>query len=46
MGFPLPVRPTGGGENKERVEDLFSSQKVCDHLVAYHLAPAMLQQRS
>jgi len=39
MGFPL--RPTGGGEHEERAEDLFSSQGVRDHLVAYHLAPAI-----
>ena len=39
MGFPL--RPTGGGEHEERAEDLDSSQRVCGHLVAYHLAPAI-----
>jgi len=39
MGFPL--RPTGGGEHEERAEDLDSSQGVRDHLVAYHLAPAL-----
>jgi len=39
LGFPL--RPTGGGEHKERAEDLDSSQGVRDHLVAYHLAPAI-----
>ena len=39
MGFPL--RPTGGGEHEERAEDLDSSQGVRDHLVAYHLAPAI-----
>ena len=39
MGFPL--RPTGGGEHEERAEDLESSQGVRDHLVAYHLAPAI-----
>ena len=39
MGFPL--RPTGGGEHEERAEDLYSSQGVRDHLVAYHLAPAI-----
>jgi len=39
MGFPL--RPTGGGEHEERAGDLDSSQGVCDHLVAYHLAPAI-----
>jgi len=39
MGFPL--RPTGGGEHEERAEDLDSSQGVRDHLVAYHLAPAV-----
>ena len=51
MGFPL--RPTSGGEHEERAEDLDSIQGVRDHLVAYHLAPAItdfisgvLQQRS
>jgi len=39
MGFPL--RPTGGGEHEERAEDLDSSQGVRDHLVAYHLVPAI-----
>jgi len=39
MRFPL--RPTGGGEHEERAEDLDSSQGVRDHLVAYHLAPAI-----
>jgi len=39
MGFPL--RPTGGGEYEERAEDLYSSQGVRDHLVAYHVAPAI-----
>jgi len=39
MGFPL--RPTGGGELEERAEDLDSCQGVRDHLVAYHLAPAI-----
>jgi len=39
MGFPL--RTTGGGEHDERAEDLDSSQGVRDHLVAYHLAPAI-----
>jgi len=39
MGFPL--RPTGGGAHEERAEDLDSSQGVRDHLVAYHLAPAI-----
>ena len=38
-GFPL--RPTGGGEHEERAENLDSSQGVRDHLVAYHLAPAI-----
>ena len=40
IGFPL--RPTRGGEHKERAEDLDSSQGVRDHLVAYHLAPRSL----
>jgi len=39
MGFSL--RPTCGGEHEERTEDLDSSQRVRDHLVAYHLAPAI-----
>ena len=39
MGFPL--RPTGGGEHEERAQDLDSSQGVRNHLVAYHLAPAI-----
>jgi len=39
MDFPL--RPIGGGEHDERAEDLDSSQGVRDHLVAYHLAPAI-----
>jgi len=39
MGFPL--RPTCGGEHEERAEDLDSSQRVRDHLVACHLAPAI-----
>jgi len=39
MGFPL--RPTVGGEREERAEDLDSIQGVRDHLVAYHLAPAI-----
>jgi len=39
MGDPL--RPTGRGELEERAEDLDSSQRVRDHLVAYHLAPAI-----
>ena len=39
MGFPL--RTTGGGEHEERAEDLDSSQGVRDHLVVYHLAPAI-----
>jgi hypothetical protein len=39
MGFSL--KPTGGGEHEERAEDLDNSQRVRDHLVAYHLAPAI-----
>ena len=39
MGFPL--RPTRGGEHEGRAEDLDSSHGVRDHLVAYHLAPAI-----
>ena len=37
----LFLRPTGGGEHEERAEDLNSSQRTRDHLVAYHLAPAI-----
>jgi len=55
MGFLL--RPTGEGEHKERAEELDSSQRVHDHLIAYHLANVitklhfgikseMLQQRT
>ena len=36
-----PFRPTGGGEHDERAEDLDSSQRVRDHLVVYHLSPAI-----
>jgi len=39
VGFPL--RPTSGGEHEEKAEDLDSSQGVREHLVAYHLAPAI-----
>jgi len=39
MGFPLI--PTGGGEHEKRAEHLDRSQGVRDHLVAYHLAPAI-----
>jgi len=39
MGFLL--RPTGGGEHEERAEDLDSSRGARDHLVAYHLSPAI-----
>ena len=39
MGFPL--RPTGGGGDEERAEDLDSSQRIRDTLVACHLAPAI-----
>ena len=39
MGFSL--KPTGGGGHEERAEDLDSSQGVRNHLVAYHLAPAI-----
>ena len=42
MGFPL--RPTGGGEHETRAEDLDSSLRVRDHLVAYHLAPAITER--
>jgi len=30
-----------GGEHEERAEDLNSSHKVRDHLVAYHLVPVV-----
>jgi len=39
MGFPL--RLTGGREHEERAEDLDSSQGVRNHLLAYHLVPAI-----
>ena len=39
MGFP--TRPTDGGEHEERAEDLDSSPRIRDHLVAYYLAPAI-----
>jgi len=32
---------TGGGQHEEKIKDLDSSQQVRDHLVAYHLAPAI-----
>ena len=35
------MRPTGGKEHEERTEDLDGSQRARDHLVAYHLAPAI-----
>ena len=35
MAFPL--RPTGRGEHEQRAEDLDSSQRVRDHLVATSL---------
>ena len=35
------MRPTDGGEHEMRAEDSDSSQKERDHLVAYHLAPAI-----
>jgi len=37
----VPLRPTGGVEHEERAEDLASSQRTRDHLVAYHLAPVI-----
>jgi len=39
MGFPL--RPTGGREHEKKAEDTEGSQRVRDHFVAYHLAPAI-----
>ena len=39
MGFPL--RLTAVGEHEQRVEDSDSSQRVRDHLVVYHLVPAI-----
>jgi len=37
-----PHRPlTGAGEYEERAQDLDCSRRVCDHLVVYHLAPAI-----
>jgi len=42
MRFLLkPTGGWGGARGEERAEDLYSSQRVCDHLVAYHLAPAI-----
>ena len=41
MGFLL--RPTSEGEHEENVEDLDRRQRVHDHLVAYHLAPAITE---
>jgi len=40
MGFPL--RSTCGGEHERRVENLVSSQKARDRLLAYYLAPAII----
>jgi len=37
----VPSRLKGWGEHEERAEILDSSQKVCDHLVAYHMAPVI-----
>jgi len=39
MGFPL--RPRGGGKHEKRAQELDSIQRAHDHLVAYHLAPAI-----
>jgi len=39
MGFPL--RPTGEEEHEKIAEDSDRSQRVRDHLVAYHLVPAI-----
>jgi len=39
MGFPF--RLTGGGEHEKRTEDSDSSQRIRDHLVAYHLEAAI-----
>ena len=39
MGFPL--RLTERGEHEKRAEDSDSSHWVRDHLVAYHLLPAI-----
>ena len=36
------LRLKGEGEHEEKAEDLDSSQKVRDHVVAYHLAPAII----
>ena len=40
--WAFSLRPTGGGEHEERAEDLESSQRVRNHLVAYYLAPAII----
>jgi len=37
----LSLETDGGGEHEDRAEDFDSSQWVRDHLVAYHLAPAI-----
>ena len=39
MSFPL--RLTGMAEHEERTDALDSSQRVRDHLAAYHLAPVI-----
>ena len=37
----LSLETNRWGEREERAEDSDSSQEVRDHLVAYHLAPAI-----
>ena len=39
--WAFPLRQTGGGKPEETAEDVDRSQRVRDHLFAYHLAPAM-----
>jgi len=41
MGFPLRLTLAGGGEHEKRAQNLDNSQRVRDHLVAYHLALAI-----
>ena len=43
MQLDFDLSLSGGGEYEERAEDLDSSQRVRDHLVVYHLAPAITE---
>jgi len=40
-GLSLETDRPSGGEHEERADNLDSSQKLRDYLVAYHLAPAI-----